>query len=1030
MLTPEALLNTPRVSAGELNQHGVVSHCVKQLDLGDDSATSVLCLSDASAWSTNTKQVSSAASSISGPGVWSSDGVELFFLQSSGPSPAQVHVLPQQGAPYAVSNLPGGISEISSIESSVLASALPFHQVQMLLASVEVYDRVQPVSVHPGSRETSSCPTSLDSASPLQQCSGAEILEHSKKCQSEISQRKSKAENWVALDAAPARHWDTTDAYRTRTHTLLLVLTSFRTGAGGTNAGAGSTSHMHAQGVFKQGQWQVAAAVQLTGALQRQDCPQKPWGGLAESVNAYISKTRSPPKSAQVLDEWVLDVAAVFRNTGLTSGHNMMATTAAGVHRTRVPLGAVLREFAETLPAHPHALQCAPAPCTDVTHRWIGEWELLSANRPTFHSSPVFLSTSTANADTMQGSDMASVFPTTRTAQGGFADAAAGPKVQAAAPAADLLLWTAMERPGYESDSMRLVVFHVASGAVLYRGTDVDVSLGRLHPLGTTAGPAGETRTWVLCTAAMHGVTRGIMACISIQRTSSGKPVAAVSYHWLALPGSVDSFSARVKSADETTVNSLPESLDVRLVFRSCSMQSPHELLSATLRCPPDTLDVTPPCPHPAQHQVKQEHLSSFSIDAQGVCLAADELQLLCPGGVPSTQQGGGPAAAWPYGVPAHALPEVDVPLVDAVTRVCEAHCSTFTLGQQHSVWFVGGNNAGRRGPSGEWLSPDFPPGHNEWGDELMGADVRQLDREGTQVGDAVQAWVLTPPGVTRDAPPSTPLPVVVLVHGGPQGAWGDSWHYRWHPQSYAAAGFVVLAVNFHGSSSCGQAFQDAVTGDWGGAPQLDNMLGLRWLLHASPWAGVVDGERVAAAGASFGGYSVNWLNGHTRLLKGVVCHDGIFDSAAAAFTTEETWFMQWEFGGLPGQQGGAATAAETARREGYAAQGLGGPCAFPPLAPAAQVAALYAQWSPSTHCGEWATPTLVIHGGKDFRLPETDGVAAFNALQRNGVPSRLLYFPDENHWVLRSANSAQWHKQVMAWLTKWTAANPACEAQ
>ena len=130
---------------------------------------------------------------------------------------------------------------------------------------------------------------------------------------------------------------------------------------------------------------------------------------------------------------------------------------------------------------------------------------------------------------------------------------------------------------------------------------------------------------------------------------------------------------------------------------------------------------------------------------------------------------------------------------------------------------------------------------------------------------------------------------------------------------------------------------------------------------------------------------------------------------------------MQWEFGGLPGQGGGVAAAQEAARRGGAEL-----PSAFPPLAPAAEVAELYARWSPSSYCGNWNTPTLVIHGGKDYRLPETDGVAAFNALQRNGVRSRLLYFPTENHWVLGTANSAQWHKQVLSWIAQCTAAGPS----
>ncbi len=546
----------------------------------------------------------------------------------------------------------------------------------------------------------------------------------------------------------------------------------------------------------------------------------------------------------------------------------------------------------------------------------------------------------------------------------------------------------------------------------------LDITLGDLELVGVTQGGAGGVKVWRLSTAQQHGITRAVAICVTIQQeqATSAVPSATVSYHWLALPGSVDSLSAAVVGAEFEQAGAHASSLDVRLVFRTSSMRSPHELLSAKLAFPPHAMDLGPPRVHPA-NSLPREQLSVFSLEQAGVGLSVEELQALCPTGVPCIQHTA--STRWPYGVPSHCLPEIDVPLIDSVTRVCEEHCEGLELGDCHSVWFVGGNHAGRRGPTGAWLdAPNSAEGHNEWDDELMqqsGQGAAPLDKGGCTTGDAVQAWVLTPPGVTADSPPDTPLPVVMLVHGGPQGAWGDSWHYRWHPQSYAAAGFVVLAVNFHGSSGFGQAFQDAVTGDWGGAPQLDNMLGLRWLLHSSPWAGMVDPSRVAAAGASFGGYSVNWLNGHTRLLKAIVCHDGIFDSAAAAFTTEETWFMQWEFGGLPGQSGGAAQAAEEARRAD------GAPAAFPPLAPSAEVARLYSRWSPSSTCGEWRTPTLVIHGGRDYRLPETDGVAAFNALQRNGVPSRMLYFPEENHWVLGLANSLQWHKQVIQWLQRWT---------
>ena len=849
LLSPEALLGTPRVSPGALNCANVVSHSIKRCSQCADASSSALCLSDAAAWSASTKQVSAPADSVGGPGIWSDCGQDLFFLKA-----AQLHVLPSQGSPYALTSLPEGIAEIASVDSSCLSQALPFHDVQCILASFEIYDVNDAVSVHP---QDSCAPDPADAVPGSQgqgllECSSDGILAASAARQKSIASRKAAGEDWVALDAAPVRHWDSTDLYRSRTHTALLVLAAPRSGAGSsTSAGAGATQHLRAQGMFARGAWGVAACLQLTGSLCQQDCPGKPWGGLAECVHATLSKTCTAQQDAQVLDEWVLDVAAVFRNTGFTAGHSMMASTAVGVHSTQVPLGAVLRTFAEQLPADQQGQQGPGVPCSDLTHRWSGAWELLTADRPTLHASPVHL---------RSGSAVHVTAP--------WAAATA-----AEAPGADMLLWTAMERAGYESDSMRLVVFHSATRTVIYRGTDVDVSLGPLHPLGSTSGPDGTRNMWVLSTAPQHGTSRALLIRIAMRPSPdvATPPAASVAYHWLALPGNVDSISARVQQVEGGDATQLPSSLDVRLVFRSCSMLSPHELLSASLRCPPEDMDVNPASEHPAKASLNPEQLSEFSSVRAGICLSSAELRTLCPDGVPATQSGQAAAAtadAWPYGVPSHALPEVDVPLVDSVTRVCASHCDQLSLGERHSVWFVGGNHAGRRGPSGEWLPQgESLPGRNEWNDALMHRGCTALDAAGAVTGDAVHAWVLTPPGVSTDIPPSTPLPVVMLVHGGPQGAWGDSWHYRWHPQTYAAAGYIVLAVNFHGSSSFGQAFQDAVTGDWGGAPQLDNMLGLRWLLQESPWAGMADPQRVVAAGASFGGYSVNWLNGHTQLL-------------------------------------------------------------------------------------------------------------------------------------------------------------------
>jgi dipeptidyl aminopeptidase/acylaminoacyl peptidase len=245
--------------------------------------------------------------------------------------------------------------------------------------------------------------------------------------------------------------------------------------------------------------------------------------------------------------------------------------------------------------------------------------------------------------------------------------------------------------------------------------------------------------------------------------------------------------------------------------------------------------------------------------------------------------------------------------------------------------------------------------------------------------GDQVHGWLLKPVGFKE----GSKYPVAYLIHGGPQGSYTDHFHYRWNPQAYAGAGYVTVAVNFHGSTGYGQAFTDSIRRDWGGKPYRDLMLGLDHVIASYDY---VDGERVCALGASFGGYMVNWIAGQTNRFACLVNHDGEFDVRASYFATEELWFPEWDFGGPPWEQ-----------------------------------AELFTRWSPAEHVGKWKTPMLVIHGAKDYRLPDTEGFATFNALQRLGVPSKFVYFPDENHWVLKSRNSVFWHDTVIAWLDEWT---------
>jgi dipeptidyl aminopeptidase/acylaminoacyl peptidase len=245
--------------------------------------------------------------------------------------------------------------------------------------------------------------------------------------------------------------------------------------------------------------------------------------------------------------------------------------------------------------------------------------------------------------------------------------------------------------------------------------------------------------------------------------------------------------------------------------------------------------------------------------------------------------------------------------------------------------------------------------------------------------GDKVQGFLVKPPNFD----PNMKYPVKFLIHGGPQGAWGDDWSYRWNPELFAANGYVVIMVNFHGSTGYGQKFIDAINGDWGGAPFEDLMKGLDYAEKTYPF---IDKDRECALGASYGGYMANWVLGHTDRFKCIVTHDGMFNSISAWGTTEELWFNNWEFKGTP-----------------YTNR------------------AMYDKWSPSNARTSFKTPTLVVHGQLDYRLDVSEGFQLFDTLQLLGVPSKMLYFPDEGHWVLKPQNSQLWYKTVNDWVDQWT---------
>ena len=242
--------------------------------------------------------------------------------------------------------------------------------------------------------------------------------------------------------------------------------------------------------------------------------------------------------------------------------------------------------------------------------------------------------------------------------------------------------------------------------------------------------------------------------------------------------------------------------------------------------------------------------------------------------------------------------------------------------------------------------------------------------------GDTVHGYVMKP----WNAAPGAKYPIAFLVHGGPQGSFGNGWSYRWNPQVYAGAGYATVFIDFHGSTGYGQKFTDSISGDWGGKPLEDLQKGLAAAVAKYPW---LDRERSCALGASYGGYMMNWIQGNwADGFKCIVNHDGVFDIRGMGYSTEEQWFTDWEYGGAQ-----------------------------------FNVPDNYERFNPVNFVSKWKTPMLVVQGDLDFRIPTAQGLSAFTALQRRGIDSKLLVFPDENHWVLKPGNSLLWHHTVIGWL-------------
>ena len=256
----------------------------------------------------------------------------------------------------------------------------------------------------------------------------------------------------------------------------------------------------------------------------------------------------------------------------------------------------------------------------------------------------------------------------------------------------------------------------------------------------------------------------------------------------------------------------------------------------------------------------------------------------------------------------------------------------------------------------------------------LLNSTVRPLEEMSV---NGIQTFIVKPP----DFSPAKKYPVLFLIHGGPQGAWGETWSYRWNPQVFASAGYLVVMPNPRGSTGYGQKFIDDINGDWGGKVY-DDIMAVADQIEKLPYA---DGEKMAAAGGSFGGYMVDWILGHTTRFKSLVSHAGVFDLRSMAGETEELWFPMWEFSGMPWDN-----------------------------------PEMYAKWSPSYFVKDFKTPTLVLAGELDYRVPVGQDMQLFTALQTQKVPSKIVLFPDEGHWITKPQNSMFWYGQFLGWVGEW----------
>ena len=875
--------------------------------------------------------------------MFSSDELTLFVLFDHGtPGCSQIWAVPRSStAPYRVTNFPVGPMELCPV---------PWGDGDEHLVNVVAFSAM--VVTGPDHEEAA------ERDGVLAATAEADEVE-----------RKRAARGIVAVDDLPARQWDSWDPARRRAHPFLVALA--RPAADGDGDAAAAASHHR---------WRSGRYHDLLAGVDS-DCPDQPWHGLSDAVGfapgaeaAAVSfrppewRSRSAWSTATALYQCrnipVLDVVASARDAADTQA-------AASAAPTHYRLG---RHDADAAPALTSEIADAASEPGSPDPRTLQR----QGSRLRIAASSVDAAPCTEGLPGPDGAPapaLALAGPPRTSLRCLTGDRAAPAWCPAFSPDGGTLVWLGMTEPGYESDRTRVFATTTdLAGAVKTadapEGTTISVRSrradGAAAAASSGAGPAPSAvdsvpalssapQTWCLtdgvdasfgslewadeCTLVASTTARGTarVAVLRVGHTYAGgesgsatpgirKVVSGIESTCALLAHGSGSLSAPVCAGSTTAAGS--DDATLRVLGLASAMHRPQEVLSLSARA----------------SDVDAAALAEWSPRLSEGTTAADD---------------GLPLAA------AAERPRL-------LTGLARGRLASFAAPMAPAAFQVY--------PTAAPLpDPALPAGR----DPCPGAS-RAAPGPGA-AGEPRHQWVLLPPGLDEASAPAATVPVVVLVHGGPQGSWNDDFHRRWNAQVWASQGFACVMPNFTGSTGFGQDLVDAISGDWGGQPAADVVAGLAAAAKAHP---SIDLGRAVLCGASYGGFMVHWLQSHAPAgtFRCSVSHAGLFDMRSFYYATDELWFPEHDFGGTYDE-----------------------------------VPAAYERFNPARFAALWRTPMLVIAGGRDFRVPQEQALGAFTALRRKGVPARLLVLPEASHWVSDAAQFCRWHREMLVWAGEWS---------